>query len=158
MPRRRRDFVPLTFAEAAEFVRQHHRHLQPPQGHKFSIGLNRDDAIVGVVVVGRPVARMLDDTWTAEVTRCCVLEGYPGACSQLYGAAWRAAREMGYRKLITYTLADTEPGTSLKAAGWQIVAATQDGQSWGRRNRPRVDLHPLQRKLRWEVGDAQATA
>jgi len=67
----------------------------------------------------------------------------------LYAASWRAARAMGYRRLITYVL-DTETGASVKAAGWKCVGEAGGG-SWGRASRPRVDLHPTQRKLRWEV-------
>ena len=139
---------PIRFDEACAFVRAHHRHHLPPQGHLFSIGLNDGEQVVGVIMVGRPVARWLDDTWTAEVTRCCT-DGTPHAASKLYAAAWRAARAMGYRRLITYTL-DTEPGTSLVAAGWRLVGQA-GGDSWNRTHRPRVDKHPLQGKLRWEM-------
>lgn len=105
---------------------------------------------MGIVVVGRPVARHMADGWTAEVTRLCT-DGSRNACSLLYAAAWRACRAMGYHRLITYTLA-TEPGTSLRAAGWRVVAEVR-AQTWDRPNagRPRVDLHPLQERLRWEV-------
>ena len=84
----------------------------------------------------------------AEVTRLCS-DGTRNVCSLLYAAAWRAARAMGYRKLITYTLA-TEPGTSLRAAGWRQVASVTP-RSWNTPTRPRVDLYPLQAKFRWEV-------
>ena len=104
---------------------------------------------MGVAIVGRPVARALADEWTAEVTRVAVLDGVKNGCSMLYGACWRAARALGYRKLVTYTLA-TEPGTSLRAAGWREVASVR-GRSWHCRSRPRVDKHPTQDKLRWEV-------
>lgn len=141
---------PITFAEAAEFIRQNHRHHLPPVSHKFSIAANDGREVVGVIVVGRPVARNLDDGLTAEVTRCCT-DGTRNAASMLYGAAWRAARAMGYRRLLTYTL-QTEPGTSLRAAGWKLVGETSGG-SWSRPSRKRVDLHPLQGKLRWEATD-----
>ncbi len=140
--------VPMEFAEACEFVRQHHRHHRPPVGHKFSIGCAADGHIVGVAIVGRSVARQSDDGWTLEVTRLAT-DGTPHACSCLYAACWRAVRAMGYRRLVTYIL-DTEPGTSLRAAGWRCVGQT-DGGSWSREGRPRVDTHPLQGKLRWEV-------
>lgn len=54
--------VPVTFRQAREFVRDWHRHHRPPIGHKFSIGA-ADEAgdLVGVAIVGRPVARQLDD-------------------------------------------------------------------------------------------------
>lgn len=111
------DICPVSLAEANAFVAEHHRHHKPVVGHKFSIGCTDGEKIVGVAIVGRPVARYLDDGWTLEVNRCCT-DGTRNACSILYAAAWRAARAMGYHKLITYIL-DTEPGTSLKAAGWK---------------------------------------
>jgi len=91
---------PLTFREAATFVQTHHRHHPPPAGHKFSIGVCRGNQIVGVAMIGRPVARHYDDGLTLEVNRTCT-DGTPNANSMLYGAAWRAAKAMGYRRLIT---------------------------------------------------------
>jgi hypothetical protein len=140
--------IPIDYADACAFVAQHHRHHRPPQGHKFSVAAALAGAVVGVVIVGRPVARHLQDGWTLEVTRLAT-DGTPHACSFLYATAWRAARAMGYRKLITYILA-SEPGTSLKAAGWKCVGQT-DGGSWSCASRPRVDRHPLQAKLRFEM-------
>ena len=139
---------PITFAEAAAFVRAHHRHHAPSVGWKFGIGVNDGTGVVGVVVVGRPVARHLDDGATLEVTRCCT-DGTPNAPSMLYGAAWRAAKALGYRRLVTYTLAE-EPGTSLRAAGWTVVGQTTGG-SWNRPGRPRVDTHPIGQKTIWEA-------
>jgi len=117
--------TPIEFAEACAFVRQWHRHHAPPQGHKFSIAASVDGEVVGVAIVGRPVSRMLQDGWTLEVTRLAT-DGTKNACSFLYGAAWRAARGLGFRRLITYIL-DSEPGTSLRAAGWRLVGTTQGG-------------------------------
>lgn len=99
-------------------------------------------------MVGRPVARMNDDGWTLEVCRCCT-DGTKNACSMLYRAAWRAAQAMGYRRLITYTLLE-EGGASLRAAGFRLIGQTEGG-SWSRPSRPRVDMHPLQGKLRWDI-------
>jgi hypothetical protein len=140
---------PISQREAFRFIALHHRHHDPPRGFKFAIGLNDRASVIGVITVGRPVARHLDDTWTAEVTRCCVLDGHKNAASKLYAAAWRAARAMGYERLLTYTLA-SEPGTSLRAAGWRIIGETAGG-SWSRPSRPRVDTHPLGQKILWEV-------
>jgi hypothetical protein len=140
---------PLTLGEAKVFVARHHRHHKPPVGGLFAIAVNDGEAVVGCVVVGRPVARMLQDGATAEVTRLCVLEGQPNACSMLYAAAWRAAKALGYRRLITYILG-SEPGTSLKAAGWKLLGA-RGGGSWSRENRKRVDTHPLEQKQLWEA-------
>lgn len=140
--------VPMDFSEANAFVEQFHRHHKPMPGCKFSIGVSDGEKIVGVAMVGRPVGRRLDDGWTLEVNRVAT-DGTKNACSILYAASWRAARAMGYRKLITYIL-DTEPGTSLKAAGWKCLGATRGG-SWNVPSRPRVDKHPTQGKLRYEV-------
>src|SRR5437870_4899073 len=141
--------TPLTLKEAATFVARHHRHRRPARGGLFSIGAaGSDGEIVGVVGVGRPISRHLADGWTAEVTRLCT-DGSRNTCSLLYAAAWRAARAMGYRRLVTYPLA-AEPGTSLRAAGWRRVAEVRP-QSWHRLGRPRVELDPRQAKFRWEV-------
>lgn len=143
------DLQPVSLREARAFVDRHHRHLGAPAGAKFAIGLTDGERVLGVILVGRPVSRHLDDGWTAEVNRCCVLEGVKNGCSKLYAASWRAARAMGYRRLVTYTL-EGEPGTSLEAAGWRIVGQTKE-EGWDRPSRPRVDEHPTQRKIRWEV-------
>ena len=141
--------MPLTLREARAWVDEHHRHHRAPQGGLFAIGAATGGGIVACVIVGRPIARMLGaDDFTAEVTRLCS-DGTRNACSLLYRAAWRACRAMGYRRLVTYTLA-TEPGTSLRAAGFHLIGESGGG-SWSRSTRPRVDTHPLQTKMRWEV-------
>lgn len=140
--------VPIDFDEACAFVRQYHRHHIPPIGHKFSVGVSAEGEIHGVAIAGRPVARHLDDGWTLEVLRVAT-DGMKNACSALYAACWRVARALGYRRLITYTL-DTEPGTSLVAAGWRCIGKAGGG-SWSVPSRPRVDKHPTQGKFRWEA-------
>lgn len=139
---------PITYKEACAFVAEHHRHHKPPQGHKFSIAVNDGSGVVGIIMVGRPVARFLDDGWTAEVTRCCT-DATPHVASKLYAAAWRAARAMGYTRLISYTLA-AEAGTSLTAAGWRLVGQAGGG-TWNRNGRPRVDTHPIGQRKLWDV-------
>lgn len=139
--------APIAFADAAAFVREHHRHHTPPVGHKFSIAAVDGEDVVGVVIVGRPVARRRDDGRTLEVTRLCTI-GSRNACSFLYGAAARAAFALGYSRIGTYTL-KSEPGTSLKAAGWKLIAETP-GKSWSVPTRPRTDKHPIEPKLLWE--------
>jgi hypothetical protein len=139
---------PVTFDEACRFVELHHSHHQPPQGHRFSIGVNDGEKVVGVVITGRPIPRAFDDGWTAEITRCCT-DGTKNAASKLYASAWRAARAMGYRRVITYTLIE-EDGTCLKAAGFRIVGQTKGG-SWNTPARPRVDKAPTGQKTLWEL-------
>ena len=111
--------VPCTLADANEFVRRFHRHCKPTQGYRFAIGV-RDEMNVlrGVAIVGRPVARHLDDGVCGEITRVCT-DGARNACSMLYGAARRAAKAMGMQPLYTYTLAE-EGGASLRAAGFRV--------------------------------------
>ena len=138
---------PITLDEAKAFVAQHHRHHPPPIGWRFGIAVNDGEDVVGVIICGRPVARSWDDGWTIEVTRCCT-DGTKNAASKLYAAAWRAARAMGYKRIITYTL-DSEPGTSLRAAGFKVLHRVR-GRSWSCPSRPRVDKHPLQPKICWE--------
>lgn len=141
--------VPVTQAQAFEFIDAHHRHHIPPVGTKFCIGVSDElGELRGVATVGRPINRTNDDGWTAEVTRVAT-DGCENACSALYGAAWRAARAMGYRRMITYTLA-TEPGSSLRGAGWREVAKVK-GRSWWTPTRPRFDKHPTLDKVRWEA-------
>lgn len=137
------ELQPISYADACEYVKQYHRHHPAPQGHKYSIAVADDQRVVGVVMVGRPVARAYDNGRTLEVTRCCT-DGTKNVASMLYAAAWRAARSLGYRRLVTYTLI-TEPGTSLRAAGWRILHQTKGG-SWNCPTRPRIDKHPTGQK------------
>jgi hypothetical protein len=94
---------PINYDEACKFIDLHHRHHSPPQGWKFGIAVSKDEEIVGVITVGRPISRHRDDGWTLEVTRCCT-DGTKNAASMLYGAARRATFALGYKRLITYTL------------------------------------------------------
>ena len=139
--------VPMSLREANAYVDAYHRHHKSVVGHKFSIGCEKNGQLAGVVIVGRPVSRYLDDGTTLEVTRLCS-NGEKNVCSFLYGAAARAAKALGYRKIITYTL-DTEPGISLRAAGW-TCAGKAGGIRWTGKRRPAVDLCPPQMKLRYE--------
>lgn len=51
--------VPLELAEANRLVAQWHRHHQPSQGHRFSLGvMDNDGTLHGAAIVGRPVARL----------------------------------------------------------------------------------------------------
>jgi hypothetical protein len=147
--------VPITLREANSFVEQFHRHngRTTRDGGKYALGASTGDALVGVAIVGRPVARLMDDGWTAEVLRCCVVDAAPkGTNSFLYAAAWRVWREMGGRKLITYTL-QSESGASLRGAGWRIVAECRPSGGWSRETLFRFrDWQPIygQQKFRWE--------
>ena len=143
--------IPLTLKTANHFVEAHHRHHGRTVGMRFAVGLMHDGMLVGVAVVGRPVARALDDGFTAEVTRLCVTDCAPkGACSKLYSSCQRAWFAMGGQRLVTYTLA-AESGASLRGAGWALAATVEGGQ-WSCQSRPRRKKTIYdQEKLRWEV-------
>lgn len=130
--------VPATFRECSDFVGSWHRHNRPPVGWKFGIGVAAGETLVGVAMVGRPVARSFDNGLTLEVNRTCT-DGHPNANSMLYGAAWRAAKALGYRRLITYTQA-AESGASLRAAGFTVVAELPPRPGWTAPSRPRSDI------------------
>lgn len=140
--------APIDFADAAAFVREHHRHHTPPVGHKFSLAAMEGEKLVGVAIIGRPVARGRDDGLTLEVTRLCT-DGTRNACSFLYGAVARAAFALGYQRIGTYIL-KREPGTSLAAAGWKLIGEVK-GRSWSCQSRPRTDKHPTEPKLLFEI-------
>jgi len=141
--------LPLHLDEANELVARWHRHHQPVLSHKFSIGVADEGGhICGAAICGRPIARYLDNGWTLEVYRV-VTDGTKNACSALYGACRRVGFAMGYRKIITYTLA-SESGGSLRASGWKCLGE-RGGGSWSRKNRPRVDKAPTEQKLLWEA-------
>lgn len=147
------ELVPTTLREANEFVENFHRHngRTARNGGKFAIGASYGERLVGVAIVGRPVARLLNNSWTAEVLRLCVVEDAPkNTCSFLYSACWRAWKSMGGRRLVTYTLA-SETGASLRGAGWKVVAECKPG-TWNRENRFR-HWQPIygQKKIRWEI-------
>ena len=137
---------PLTLRAANAYVAKHHRHNKPVVGCRFCLGVTLDDELVGVSIVGRPLARRLDDGMTAEVLRVCTT-GQRNACSILYGAASRAWRAMGGRLLITYTRQD-EPGSSLRGAGWVVDGYTAAG-SWNSPSRPREDQTEIVPRVRW---------
>ena len=119
------ELSPITLREAFAYVEANHRHHNAPQGGMFAIAIAEEDSVRGVVIVGRPVARMASDGWTAEVTRLCT-DGVRNGPSMLYRAAWRASRAMGYRKLITYTLPE-EGGASLRGAGFKLIGQAGGG-------------------------------
>jgi L-amino acid N-acyltransferase YncA len=144
------ELQPVSQREAFAFIKRHHRHHDPPRGCFTALAVNDGRHVVGVAIIGRPVARGQQDGWTAEVTRVCTIQDAPmGAASKLYSAAKRAAQALGYRRVISYILA-TEDGTSLRAAGWKPRYLTS-GDTWNRPARPRVDHHPLGSKQLWEA-------
>ncbi|MCD8398798.1 MAG: hypothetical protein LUD12_16770 [Lachnospiraceae bacterium] len=141
------ELTPITLREANAFVQSYHRHHKPSQGHKFSIGAMEDGHLVGVAICGRPVSRRMDDGFTLEVNRLCT-DGTKNACSILYGAAYRAAKAMGYHRVITYIL-ESESGTSLKAAGY-LCEGRAGGLEWNGERKPKSEnQYPHEMKTRW---------
>ena len=138
--------VPLELKEANEYVAILHRHHDPVYRDKFRVGALLNGKLVGVVQVGRPVSRMLDDGRTVEVVRLCT-DGTKDVCSFLYARAARIAKELGYKKIITYIL-ENESGVSLKASGWKKEADTSGGH-WSRPSRTRSTTAPTCPKQRW---------
>ena len=140
--------VPAELRDANEFVAKLHRHHKPVTGHRWSLAVrDENEQVRGVAIIGRPTARKIDQRSIVEVIRVATDGGF-NACSALYGAACRQQRSHGYEKAITFTL-KTEPGTSLRAAGWKPVALTKAG-GWSRPSRKRKDDHPTIQKIRWE--------
>lgn len=136
---------PITFRCACEFIKKYHRHHSPTVGCKFCIGLFKDENMVGCAVCGRPVSRYLDDGLTCEINRVCT-DGTYNACSMLYGASSRIAKEMGYKKIITYIL-ESENGASLKASNF-ICEGIAGGLQWtGKRSKN--NNYPKELKTRW---------
>ena len=149
---------PIKLRDANAYVARNHRHNMPTNGHKFSIACYDGDRLCGVAIAGQPVARKLDDGLTIEIRRVCT-DGTYNACSMLYGACSRCAREMGYKRIVTYTL-ESEGGASLKASGFSLVEKCAGGGTWDVPSRPReiaqITLfgeerkYPIEKKIRWE--------
>jgi len=141
---------PIELRDANAFVAEHHRHHKPVQGHRFSMQtVDGDGRTVGVAIVGRPVARNAGSPLEVlEVTRLCT-DGTPNACSMLYAAAARAGKAIGYRRIQTYVL-ESEPGVTLKAAGWRNEGRAGGGQ-WKHTSppTPRRTDQPITPKTRW---------
>lgn len=147
--------VPVTRDQARAYIREVHRHHGPPLGYRYAVGVARDGQLVGVATAGRPVSRVLDDGHTIEVTRVAT-DGTDNACSMLYGACWRAARAMGYRRGITYTQ-EGESGASLRAAGWREEAVLPARPGWDTPARRRSgSTTDGVARTRWAIGDAPA--
>lgn len=143
---------PISIRDANRYVSELHRHHKAVHGAKFAIACVRShemlgELLCGVVIVGRPVSRHVDDGRTAEVTRLCT-DGTKNACSILYGSARRAAFAMGYRSIITYTLPE-EGGASLRASGFKLCGESKGGE-WSRPSRKRNASENTCVKHKWE--------
>ena len=146
---------PLELKQANEYVDRLHRHHNSVHRDKFRVGATKGGKLVGVVQVGRPVSRMLDDGKTLEVVRLCS-DGTKDVCSYLYAKAARIAKELGYSRIITYIL-ESESGASLKASGWKLDGTTSGGH-WSRPSRKRTTTAPICPKKRYvkELNDGKS--
>lgn len=136
---------PITLREASKFINENHRHHKATVGHKFSLGVYDGNKLCGVAVCGRPVSRHYDNGRICEINRLCT-DGTPNACSMLYGACCRVAREMGYDKIITYIL-KSENGASLKASNF-VCEGEAGGTHWTGKRDKGQDI-PDEKKTRW---------
>jgi len=142
--------VPINQRQANDYIRAFHRHNQPVHYSIGQLAVADDDGLIrGVAIIDMPKARMLNDGWTAEVTRTCT-DGAPNANSMLYGAAWKAVKGLGYRRLVTYTQC-AETGSSLRAAGFTRASFIRASKGWSRPSQPRDDSNYLSvDRYRWE--------
>ena len=146
---------PISIHAANSYVARWHRHSHPVRGALFAMSAYHDTHAVepcGVVIVGRPKARRLQDGVTCEVVRLAS-DGTRDCCSFLYSRAKRAAQALGYRRCVTYTLA-TESGSSLRAVN-ATPSATVAAKSWDTPSRRRTDKHQPAERVRWELIAAQ---
>ena len=141
--------VPISLADAAEFVNRHHRHCVGTKWHKFSVALETGGEIAGVVIASTPKSPVYDKQ-TLELNRVCAKPQYHNACSKLIGMVLNIGRTMGYHTFISYTLME-EDGASLRAAGFEFAGYTEDSKGWSNPSRPRKlpERYPLGRKKRW---------
>jgi hypothetical protein len=147
--------VPITLEAANAFVVKLHRHNGPLPGAKFAVGVASGAGLVGVAIVGNPSAPALQDGILVEIRRVCT-DGTRNACSMLYGACRKAARAMGHKPVITYTLPN-EGGASLRAAGFILEKTDAGGPSKAWHNRPGRTVLPIEDDLvggKWRWRDA----
>lgn len=138
--------APCTVKAALKQVREWHRHLPELQGGLFAAQCIDDDGnCLGVAVAGNP-AQEWQGTGRIVISRVAT-SGAENACSMLYGALCRAAKALGYSEVWTYTL-PTEPGTSLRAAGF-IDMGMSDGGEHSRKSRLRKPAKHPEPKRRW---------
>lgn len=140
------EIKPIHLTPAKEYVKEHHRHNIPPVGGKFAISCFNGTKLCGVAICGRPVSRYLDDGETLEIYRNCT-DGTKNACSKLYGACLRIAKAMGYKRVVTYTLA-SETGASLKAANFKCCGEA-GGLTWTGNRKRAYDVAPQEMKTKW---------
>lgn len=141
---------PCTVKDATRWVTTIHRHHKRElAGARFAVAIvDGAGARVGVAVVTSG-PQVWEGTGRCNIARVAT-DGTKNACSMLYGAICRAATALGYREAWTYTL-PSEPGTSLKASGFEDMGLTAGGEH-DRPNQPkrrRVAAEQPSEKRRW---------
>ena len=141
---------PIELYDANSFIDRLHRHHWAMKTHRFSLGAYRGARLVGVCVCQRPTNQAVDSLRVIEVARLCT-DGAQNACSILYGAAGRVAKELGYEKIQTFTL-ESEPGVTLRAVGW-LNEGVETATPWNTKRKTdsaiRLDLNSDEDKQRW---------
>jgi hypothetical protein len=141
--------IPITITDAGLFVREHHRKLKRCKAGLFAVAVAAGDRLCGVVIVGRPKAKALQDGWTCEITREAT-DGTPNASTKLRARARRVAGQLGWRRIVTYSLPEEGGGSFAAMKIWNCDGPAGGGP-WSREDRPRVDDHPQQVKIRWSM-------
>ena len=150
---------PIDREPARHFVARHHAHCRPPVTWRFQTAIYNGRTLLGVAVVGNPVAPSLNGRGIVEVNRLCIRRDTAAAlrwnaASMLYGWCAREAARQGWQKIVTYTRID-EPGTSLLAAGW-VPEGRVRGRGWHSARRARSNTNSWIDKIRW--GKSLATS
>lgn len=157
---------PITLRAANDFVAEYHRHngRTARNGGKFAVAVEWGGESVGVAIVGNPLSATYMNKeaygYVAEVLRTCTNENAPkGAVSFLYGACTRVCRDMGFDRLISYTLTE-ESGASLRGAGWKNMATTKPvAPGWRKQDHIEREYQEVMgfAKYRWECQLRQHT-
>lgn len=146
----------------------------PPPGALFAIGV-RDGAnglfdepigvgeLLGLCVVGRPVARALaQDGSVGEVTRLHLRVGLPhGTASSVLRRAGEVARARGMRALIAYHDRTRHTGCVYRKAGFRRDGVTEpkrtERSGWGSRRRSQSAIEASSTpKRRWRLSVSEA--
>ena len=143
---------PVAFQAARAFVNHHHVHCSAPVTWRFAASIFNGNTMLGVALVGNPVARALCGRGTLEVNRLCIRRNLPqalawNAASQLLGWCAKEAQRQGSNHIITYTRVD-EQGVSLRAAGWTQECVVR-GRGWHHGVRARSNRNAYIDKIRW---------
>ena len=149
---------PVSIKNANEFIKTYHRHHRPTSrnsGRWALAAYDNENELIGVAIASNPVSATYMDGITLEVTRLCVKENaQKGTASFLLSKCCRIRKEMGGSRIITYTL-ESESGSSLKGAGWNLVGHVKPHNRWIEKSkydgkaRDKLEIYQLS-KYRWE--------